>query len=135
MKPIQTITINSFNSLLDAINILRGIYGDGRYLEVKVYEATRTTQQNRALHKWFRMVSSELKEKGIDKRDFFKEGYFRVWTEDDVKEDIFKTVQKALGYGDKTSELGRSEINQIIDPIMLKLAEYGISVPFPSEDK
>ena len=133
MKPIKEITINSFNSLLDAINVIRAVYGDGRYLEIKVYEATRTNQQNKSLHKWFRMVSQELESQGIDKRDFFKEGYFRKWTEEDVKSDIFKPVQKALGHGDKTSELGRSEIDKVIDPIMLKLADCGIVVPFPSD--
>lgn len=134
MKPIKEFTINGFNSLLDFIQSIRGIYGNGRYLEIKVYEATRSTQQNRALHKWFSMIATELNEKGIDKREFFKEPFFMRWSKDNVKEDIWRPVQRAMKLGTSTTELGRSELDQVLDPIIIKLAEHGISVPFPNKD-
>jgi len=134
MKAKKHIKIDSFDALVNAINELRAYYGQGRYFEIKVYEQTRSSAQNMALHAWCRDVASVFLEEGIDKREFFKEGYFRMWNEHDIKEDIWRPVQKAECGTTSTTELTRSEVDAVFNIINLKISDMGLHIPFIDRD-
>lgn len=100
---------------------------------------TRTDVQNRALHKYFEMVSTALSEAGhtfdltIGKKIVKLE-----WTPTLVKEAMWKPIQKALIGKSSTTKLDKTtEINQVYEHINRFLSNKPICiyVPFPHEDK
>lgn len=94
---------------------------------------TRTSQQNRALHKLFNLLSDQLNELG--------ETYKYVWmdeiielsfTPELIKESLWRQIQIALFNKQSTTDLNTSEINQIIDILALKFSEWKIPVVMPN---
>ena len=92
----------------------------------------RTDQQNKALHKYFRMLAEALAEQHYDFRDLKIE---LKPTEYLVKEFMWRPIQEAL-YGSKsTTELEKMEIADIYDHLNRALSDrLGVHVPFPSEE-
>ena len=99
-------------------------------------EKKRTTQQNRALHKFFTLLAVELNEAGLDQRKVLKPGVSIPWSGESIKEQVWKPIQKALYEKKSTTELlKKEEIDKIYDVINKHLSESfpGIEVPdFPS---
>ena len=110
-------------------------FGDGNKSwqceEVKI-EKQRTNLQNKALHKYFSMVSEALNAAGIDMRTFFKEGVDIPWSETLVKERIWKPVQEIVIAKGSTADAETHEYAQVYEILNRKLAEYGIHVSWPS---
>lgn len=93
----------------------------------------RTNQQNKALHKLFQLLASNLNEAGLDQRKVLKETIDIPWTEVAIKEQIWRPIQKAQLGKHSTTELTTKEIDQVFDTINKHLGEkFGIHVPFPS---
>jgi len=100
---------------------------------------TRTDIQNRALHLWFRQVSEALNKEGQDVKvvmNKMKQGVDIFWTENLVKELLWREIQiRMFGKKSTTELLKREEIEKIYDPINKFLGQHlGIHVPFPSEE-
>ena len=104
-------------------------------------EGRRTTQQNKALHKWFDLVSRTLIEHGIDARiffdTFFKEG-FEVAMSPQVIKAAFKEVMRATLKKTSTTQLNKhKEIDILVEAWNKNLGEkfgkMGVEyVDFPS---
>ena len=107
---------------------------DGTY-EVKPKNMdTRTALQNRALHKYFGLLSEALNEQGLSVQVVLKVDV--SWTPDAVKEYIWRPVQKAYTNKTSTTKINTTDIDKIYDFINAKLSgDYGIYVPFPEKDK
>lgn len=96
----------------------------------------RTTQQNKALHKYFEMLAQELNDSGLDMRKTFKEmnrGFEIPWSAWAIKEYIWRPIMKAQLGKRSTTEMDTKDIDAVFDTISRHLAErFGLEVNFPS---
>jgi len=93
----------------------------------------RTIQQNRALHKYFGLVSEALNDAGHDMKTVIKADV--NWTPEAVKEVIWKRIQEAMVNKDSTTQIKKSDIDTIYHVVNRLLGErFGIHIPFPSLD-
>ena len=96
----------------------------------------RTRQQNKSLHKFCRMIAESLNDAGFFMTltsDFFKRPIEVPFTEDAVKQSIWRPVQKAMFKTTSTKQLDTKQVGEIADVISLHLAEkFQMSVSFPS---
>ena len=97
----------------------------------------RTLQQNKALHKFFEMLSLDLNAAGLDMKRTLKPGVDIPWTPTTVKEYLWKPVQDAMLEKDSTTELSTKEVNEVYETLIRHLGEkFGIVTVFPNiEDK
>jgi hypothetical protein len=94
----------------------------------------RTSQQNRALHAFFRILSDKLNEQGLDMKKVIKAEIW--WTPESVKSNLWKPVQKAKYGKESTAELLKiEEINAIHENLMEILGKnWGVEyVNFPHD--
>ena len=94
----------------------------------------RTSQQNKALHVFFKIVSDQLNEMGAE---FTYTGIKGVemslrYTPTLIKETLWKPIQSALFGFDTTTKLDTKQINEVVDVINKFFSERGVSVDFPS---
>ena len=112
---------------------------DLKVIGVSKITSLRTEVQDRALHKWFDLMSQEFNEKGLDVREVVRKDFQIPWTPLMVKEILWKKLQKTLTGQTSTKKLDRSKhINLIYDTINRALIErYNGNVnvpPFPSRE-
>src|SRR3990167_1784755 len=92
----------------------------------------RTTQQNRALHLYFGLVAEELNDAGLDMRAILKPEVDIPWTARNVKEFLWRPVQKIQLGKVSTTDLATKEIDVVFETVNRHLAKHGIHVPFPN---
>lgn len=94
----------------------------------------RTDQQNKALHLFFRELAETLNDAGLDQRKVLKPGIDIPWTEDAIKEALWRPIQLSYLRKKSTTELTTKDIDRIYDILNRHLSEkFCISLPpFPS---
>ena len=93
----------------------------------------RTLAQNRALHLYCKQVSEALNNAGYDMKTVIKADV--SWNMLQVKELIWKPIQKAVINKESTTALKKDEIDSVYHTINRLLGEkFKIHVPFPSVD-
>lgn len=94
---------------------------------------TRTERQNRALHKYFDLLSKELNEGGFNVQVVLKEKLEVDWTPDLVKELLWRTAQKVILGKKSTKQLNKTEdITVVYEHLNRHLGEkFGVHVEFP----
>jgi len=92
---------------------------------------TRTLTQNASLHKFCSMLAQSMNEAGFDFRVFIKEGYPVPFTEELVKEYIWKPIQKAVTGHESTTKPEPKQYSEVYDVLNVKLAEHGLYIPWP----
>ena len=92
----------------------------------------RTAQQNRALHLYFELIADQLNEAGLDMRAVLKPEVEIPWTARNIKEFIWRPVQKLQLGKDSTTNLTTKEIDIVFETVNRHLAKHGVHVPFPS---
>ena len=100
-------------------------------------EKQRTIQQNRALHKFCKLLSDAYNEKGLSWNEILKNFTMELYpTPESVKEIIIRTPMKRMFHKKSTTQLARSgEIDKLVDVITKFNAQMGIEyIPFPSAD-
>jgi hypothetical protein len=98
-------------------------------------EKQRTIQQNKALHKYFELLAKELNDAGLDMRTVLKPEININWTEEMIKEHLWRPVQKLQFGKESTTELTTTEINKVWETLNMFLSEkFGVFVDFPHED-
>jgi hypothetical protein len=108
-----------------------------RWEDVNLKKRQRTNAQNRALHKYFSLLSDELNKQGhtiTEVLSCLKVGVELSITPMVIK-DIWKAYQKALYGKESTTELNKSdqEIKTIHDNIDLFTSQnFSIHIPFPN---
>lgn len=124
--------INSDQSRDSYIDLVRFMYDKYHYLEVACSKATRTARQNRAFHQYFRLLSEELNEKGLDIRKTLRQDVDIPWNPDAVKEFIWRPVMEAETGKKSTTKLTRAEVGQVYDIIhRYMIDKFEVFVPFP----
>jgi len=99
-------------------------------------ENQRTTTQNKALHKYFELLSESLNGYGFDMKHVLKEQVEIDWTPEMVKKYLWKPLQDVMFSKKSTTELTRKEINQVFLTVDKYLGEkLGVELPrFPSNE-
>ena len=95
---------------------------------------TRTLTQNASLHKFCSMLAQAMNEAGFDFRVFIKEGYPVPFTEELVKEYIWKPIQKAVTGHESTTKPEPKQYSEVYDVLNVKLAEHGLYIPWPCRE-
>ena len=93
----------------------------------------RTTQQNKALRKYERLLAEAFNDAGLDQR-IIPEEIEIPWTGERIHEIVTIPVIKAHSTKDSTTELNTTEINELYEIINRWSAKHGIHVPFPSHN-
>lgn len=97
----------------------------------------RTTQQNRALHKFLAMKAQQCRDAGITAQMAFNKT-IELEMSDEMMKEIWRQVQKAL-YGKKsTTQLSKQgEIDEVVEHLNRFFAGNDFNLPgidFPSEE-
>jgi len=96
----------------------------------------RTIQQNKALHKYYRMLSEALNDAGLDMKAVLRPDIDIPWTESTVKKHLWKPIQIAMIDKESTTELEKEEVNRVYKVLDRHLAaKLGLSVPFPTREE
>ena len=127
--------INSEKSLYDHIDYLRSEFKKYKYLRIDTKTGKqRTNLQNACLHLYCQQIADELTDRGVTFEMFFKQGFEVPWTMEIVKENVWRPVQKARFNVESTTKPLTTEYQEIYEPINLKLANWGIEIPWPSKE-
>lgn len=92
----------------------------------------RTTQQNRALHKYCTEVASLLNEHGVSMTDFVRTVEIDHSMES-VKE-LWRTIARRKFNKGSTADLTTKELDAIYEEVNRHIAQWGVHVPFPSNE-
>lgn len=94
----------------------------------------RTLKQNKSLHKYFSLLAEELNNAGLDMKHVLTVDI--PWTPENIKEWIWKPVQKAQLVKESTTELTTAEVNKVYETVNRLMGDkFGIHVPFPSDEE
>lgn len=127
--------INSRESLAAYKVYLDAQFEKNKFLRLTVKTGKQRSQtQNAALHLFCKQLANELNNAGYDFRTFVKEGYPVPFNENLVKDFLWRPIQEAVTGKVSTTKPERGEYSQIYDVINLKMAEYGLHVPWPSQE-
>jgi hypothetical protein len=98
-------------------------------------ENQRTITQNKAMHKYFELLASELNDAGLTMRKVLKPEIDIDWTPEAVKSYLWKPIQDALYQKNSTTELNRKQVSLVFETLNRHLGtKLGIHVPFPSNE-
>ncbi len=106
---------------------------DGIYeIDIKNMDI-RSLQQNRALHKYFTMLSEAFNKQGQTVPKVLK--IETKWTPTTVKELLWKPIQQSVVNKKSTAKLNKDEINKVYEVLNMALGQkMGIYIPFPSNE-
>lgn len=99
----------------------------------KTESSKRTAQQNKAMHLWFTMVADALNAAGLDMRKTLKPEIEIPWSGENVKDFLWRPVQKTMLGVDSTTDLkSKDDIDKVYDVLNRHLGEkFQIHIPFP----
>jgi len=94
----------------------------------------RTLQQNKSLHKYCDLLAIALGDSGQDMRKVLKPEVEIPWTQDNVKEFMFKPIMSAMFPDiESTTDLDTVQIQHVYETLNRHTAQkLGVSVPWPS---
>lgn len=106
-------------------------------VEVTDYEPARTLTQNKAMHKYFGLLSTAFNDAGYTVEKVLTKPLNISWTANLVKDILWRQVQTAMLDKESTAKLSRQEVGQVYEEINNYTAsKLGVFVPFPNkEDK
>lgn len=117
-------------------NFLLENEGKDCYAKMDRLKGVRSPDQNAALHLWCRLVADELNESGQTLQKVLAKTIELNWTQELVKELLWRSVQMALTGKKSTTRLNKTDdINTVYEHLNRFLGEKcTIHVPFPSDD-
>jgi hypothetical protein len=96
-------------------------------------EKTRTSLQNKSIHKWLQLLADILNEHGLDQRKFLKPSIEIPWSKDSCKEMIYKPILEAYSKKKSTTEMTTKDIDAVFDIITKHIGEkWHLHIPFCS---
>jgi hypothetical protein len=98
-------------------------------------EKQRTDQQRKSIELFCRFLAKALNDAGMDQRKVFaamREGVEIPWSQETVKENLWKQIQEALFDKKSTTELEPKEVSRVYEVLNRFTGErFGVSLPFP----
>lgn len=99
-------------------------------------EELRTLKQNKAIHKYFSLLSEEFNNAGLSMTKVLKPGIDIDWTPEMIKKYLWKPVQDTMLDKKSTTKLNTKEVSKIYETLnRLTAQKFGISVVFPSNEE
>ena len=83
----------------------------------------RTLVQNASLHLYFRLLAEELNNAGLDMKKTLKQDADIPWSDDRIKEFLWKPIQDAQLGKKSTTELTTSEVDKVYETLNRHLGE------------
>ena len=103
------------------------------YVSVSITKGSRTSQQNKALHKYLGMLVKQLNDSGLDMKKVIKEEVDIPWSVDSAKDYLWRPVQKAVLGKESTTDLNTADVNEVYTALSRHLSEkFNITTPFPT---
>jgi hypothetical protein len=101
---------------------------------IEVHVGHRTSKQNNAMHKYFRLLAAALTGAGYDQRTFpWRDGLQIPFTAESVKDLFWHPIQQAMLGKKSTSDLEPKEVNVVYEAVDRAISERtGVHVEFPS---
>ena len=94
-----------------------------------------TTQQNKAMHKYFTLLSDELNAGGYSVQQVLAQAVDREWTQATVKDNLWRPIQVAMTNKSSTAELEGSELAEIYEVLNRHTSSlFGVGVLFPNDE-
>ena len=104
-------------------------------IHFQINDGQRTLKQNSAMHKYFALLATALNDAGLDMRRLLKAGVDIPWTQNSVKESLWKPIQEVVKGEKSTTKLERKDVSEIYEILTRHLTQkHGINVPFPQRD-
>ena len=127
---------NNKEQLKKATEHFNKLVSSGSSFELKKVVKTRSQAQNRALHLYFKLISDQLNELGMEFQYQGIKGTHMslMYTENLVKEFIWRPIQIDLFDVKSTTKIDTTQINKIVLVLSKFFAERGIEIVFPSID-
>ena len=92
----------------------------------------RTNKQNASLHVFCRHLAEALNDAGLDMKKTLKPEIDIPWTEENVKNHLWRPIQEAMEGKESTTELSTVEISEVYLVLNRHLSEkFGITVAWP----
>ena len=137
----DTITINSLPALAQALTMIDDAWHDQHFLEIKIVRRAkqRTDQQRKAIEVFCRELATVLNDAGLDQRAVLaqmREGVEIPWSQDTVKDTLWRRIQIAILGKESTTKLDADEVSRVYDTLNRWTGTtFGISVQFPENKK
>lgn len=95
---------------------------------------TRTTSQNKAIHKLFTDVATEMLAQGIERKTVVEDlGSYTVPIDAAFMKEVWRSIQYTQTGKMSTTQLETAEVDKVYETFNRFLADnYGIHVPFPN---
>jgi len=96
----------------------------------------RTPKQQASIELFCKQGAEAFNEAGITRQEAIELITLELpWSQESFKELVWRTMQKAKGWGDKTSELETEQVEPVYEWCNLFTGKFGISVKFPSDEE
>ncbi len=96
----------------------------------------RTTTQNSAMHRYFRLLADALNDAGYDMKKVLKPEVEIPWSVSSVKEFLWRPIQEIITGKESTTKLDRKEVSEVYEPLNRHIAsKFGVVVPFPDRNE
>jgi hypothetical protein len=129
--------VNSDTTKEDFIRVIEKLYDDHKYCEFSVKTGRqRTSQQNKALHKYLGLLAEQLNNAGLDMRKVLRPSIDIPWTTKLAKEFLWRPIQKAVIDKESTTQADRNEYTKVYEVLNRHTAQsFGISLPWPTKEQ
>ena len=135
----QNFTVNSLHTLKAAQDYLARQFEEKKWLSFELnYDQQRTSKQNSALHVYCSLLSNSFNEGGFDMIKVLSHHAEIPWDERgyNVKEKIWKPIQKTLIQKGSTTEANRVDYSNVYEVVNNYTAtKMGISIAWPTKEK
>ena len=126
----QEQALNLYHDVLELVN-----KGHKVGAETKVKTA-RTLNQNSALHLWCDQMAKTLNAAGLDQRVVLKPEVEIPWTQEAVKESLWRPIQIIVLGVESTTEPGRNGYGEVYDVLNRHMInKHNVHVPWPTKER
>ena len=132
----EKILVNSDRSRDEFLAMAAKLYDEHKHVTFSYsLGKSRTLTQNRALHKFCDILAIALNDAGLDQKKLLKPSIDIPWTQNAVKEMLWRPVQVAVTGIKSTTKPKTSQYSAIYEVLNRHLSmKHGISVPWPTKE-
>ena len=136
MTSVKRFDINSKENLEEFVQVIIEEWKINQSVTVEwSIGKKRTNAQNNALQVYCKQLAEAFCDRGLDMKRVLKKEIDIPWTQDSVREYLWKPLQKAVIQKESTTDANTNEYSKVYDVLNRHIADkYGFSVPFPSRE-
>lgn len=110
---------------------------DGSYeVIIKRLPKTRTSLQNRALHKYLSLLAEALNEAGYSVQSVLSHAVDREWDLNTAKGQLWRPLQELICEKESTADADTKDYSKVYEVLNRFMGEkFGVHVPWPEKEK